>query len=61
MNAMAAELDDAAGAHEPRPLPEGWAWARLGELGKWTGGGTPSKAVEKYWQQGTVPWVSPKT
>src|SRR5262249_44735069 len=45
---------------EPRPLPEGWAWARLGEIGTWTGGGTPSKSIERYWQNGTIPWVSPK-
>ncbi|WP_073845074.1 restriction endonuclease subunit S [Amycolatopsis sp. CB00013] len=32
----------------------------LGELGTWYGGGTPSKAVPEYWQNGTVPWLSPK-
>ncbi|MBI1179198.1 MAG: hypothetical protein GC201_01485 [Alphaproteobacteria bacterium] len=32
----------------------------LGELGTWSGGGTPSKANKTYWQNGTVPWVSPK-
>jgi type I restriction enzyme S subunit len=41
-------------------LPDGWAWAKLSELGSWVGGGTPSKAVPEYWDGGTVPWVSPK-
>lgn len=35
-------------------------WARLGALGRWTGGGTPSKSNAAYWTNGTIPWVSPK-
>ena len=41
-------------------LPAGWAWARLGDLGAWTGGGTPSKANAAFWTEGEIPWVSPK-
>lgn len=41
-------------------LPPGWAKAPLGTLGNWFGGGTPSKAVKEYWENGTVHWVSPK-
>ena len=41
-------------------LPEGWATARLGELGHWYGGGTPSKRKPSYWTNGDIPWVSPK-
>ena len=41
-------------------MPEGWVWARLGQLGRWTGGGTPSKANAAFWTNGTIPWVSPK-
>lgn len=44
----------------PWDLPEGWVWARLGQLGRWTGGGTPSKANAAFWANGTIPWVSPK-
>ena len=33
---------------------------KLSELGKWLGGGTPSKAKKEYWLDGTIPWVSPK-
>lgn len=45
---------------EDDQLPRGWAWARLGELGIWTGGGTPAKANPAFWTNGTVPWVSAK-
>ncbi|MEU3325714.1 restriction endonuclease subunit S [Streptomyces albus] len=41
-------------------LPEGWVWARLGELGEWYGGGTPSKSRPELWEGGTIPWLSPK-
>lgn len=41
-------------------LPEGWASVPLAKLGRWAGGGTPSKAVHEYWENGTVHWVSPK-
>jgi type I restriction enzyme S subunit len=44
----------------PWELPEGWVWARLGDLGRWTGGGTPSKSNASFWTNGTIPWVSPK-
>ncbi len=41
-------------------LPDGWAWAELGELGNWYGGATPSKREPRFWADGTVPWLSPK-
>jgi len=41
-------------------LPKGWATIAIGELGRWFGGGTPSKANEKFWQDGSIPWISPK-
>jgi len=41
-------------------LPDGWTWHPLGDLGTWTGGGTPSKSNARYWSRGSVPWVSPK-
>lgn len=39
--------------------PNSWSWARLAQLGEFTGGGTPSKRHHDYWD-GTIPWVSPK-
>jgi type I restriction enzyme, S subunit len=41
-------------------LPPGWALTTLGSLGRWRGGGTPSKAQASYWRNGVIPWVSPK-
>ncbi|EDY86440.1 restriction modification system DNA specificity domain [gamma proteobacterium HTCC5015] len=40
-------------------IPEGWDVVALGDLGKWKGGGTPSKSNKDYWN-GNIPWVSPK-
>lgn len=33
---------------------------KLGGVGYWTGGGTPSKRNSSYWNDGDVLWVSPK-
>ena len=41
-------------------LPEGWAWTTYNQIGQWFGGGTPSKENSLYWENGTIPWVSPK-
>ena len=35
-------------------------WMTLGEIGTWYGGGTPSKSRNDFWENGTIPWVSPK-
>jgi type I restriction enzyme S subunit len=43
----------------PYELPQGWKWVRLGDLGSFLGGGTPSKEEPSYWN-GNIPWVSPK-
>jgi len=32
----------------------------MGDLGRWIGGGTPSKANPRFWTDGKIPWVSPK-
>ena len=37
-----------------------WRQVTLGDIGKWQGGGTPSKSNESFWADGTIPWVSPK-
>ena len=54
--ATAAEWPDGA---LPYSLPDGWEWIRLGELGGFLGGGTPSKERAEFWD-GKIPWVSPK-
>ena len=37
-----------------------WERLRLKDLGKWYGGGTPSKSNPDFWTDGDVPWLSPK-
>ena len=37
-----------------------WRQVPLSELGGWSGGGTPSKSNPVFWEDGTIPWVSPK-
>lgn len=33
---------------------------QIGNLGKWQGGGTPSKANSSFWSGGTIPWLTAK-
>ena len=40
-------------------MPADWEMVRLGEVGEWYSGGTPSKSRPDYWS-GSLPWVSPK-
>jgi len=35
-----------------------WEVRRLGDLGRWTGGMTPSMANPAFWQDSSVPWIS---
>lgn len=37
-------------------LPEGWVATTLGDLGRWSSGGTPSKRKSEYYG-GNIPWV----
>ena len=43
-----------------RELPKGWKIVKLSDLGTWKGGGTPSKQVSKYWENGSNLWVTSK-
>jgi type I restriction enzyme, S subunit len=40
--------------------PDGVRYEPLADIGRWYGGGTPSKEVPEFWQAGTIPWISPK-
>lgn len=40
-------------------MSNGWEQKTLGEVVHFSGGGTPSKKVDQYWN-GDIPWVSPK-
>ncbi|MGI8857607.1 MAG: restriction endonuclease subunit S [Thermomicrobiales bacterium] len=43
---------------EGEALPEGWAWADLGEIAELVGGGTPSRQVPEYFT-GEIVWLTP--
>ena len=36
------------------------SWIPLREFGVWSGGGTPSKSRADYWDEGNIPWITPK-
>lgn len=41
----------------PFSIPGKWKWIRLGDLGRWKAGGTPSRSNSKYYENGTIPWL----
>ena len=43
----------------PYILPENWCWTRLGKITNIVGGGTPSSSKKEYYDNGTIPWLSP--
>ena len=51
--------------HETTPinqetgLPEWWEKKKIGDICTVSGGGTPSKAISEYWDDGTITWFSP--
>jgi type I restriction enzyme S subunit len=49
--------------HEQTPivdgLPEGWEIIKIEEAFDILGGGTPSTAEKKYWEDGNINWVTP--
>ena len=40
----------------PFEIPESWAWVRLGDVGIWGAGATPSRAHPEFYD-GTIPWL----
>ena len=43
--------------HYPFEIPESWRWCRLGEIGNWAAGTTPSRTNKKYYNNATIPWL----
>lgn len=39
---------------------EGWQWVEIQDLGEIKTGSTPKRSNDEYWEEGTIPWVSPK-
>lgn len=39
---------------------ESWEERKLGKVGSWLGGGTPSTSREEYWENGNILWITSK-
>lgn len=38
-------------------IPDNWEWVRLGDIGSWSAGSTPSRTESKYYTQGNIHWL----
>ena len=45
-------------ADVPFEIPDSWEWVKLGDVGKWQSGTTPSKSDSSYYKDGTIPWLN---
>lgn len=45
---------------DPVTNPMGWDICSLGEIAEFRGGGTPSKSCPEFYEEGSIPWVTPK-
>jgi type I restriction enzyme, S subunit len=39
-------------------LPVGWAWCRIADIGSVETGATPKRGNSKYWENGSIPWIT---
>ena len=44
-------------AEVPFDLPDTWEWCKLGNIGSWGAGATPSRNNKEYYQDGNIPWL----
>lgn len=49
-------LPEIAADEKPFDIPEGWCWARLGNVGSWNAGATPSRTNPQFYD-GNIPWL----
>nr|WP_279593686.1 restriction endonuclease subunit S [Lactobacillus kefiranofaciens] len=43
---------------KPFDIPDSWEWVRLGDVIDFSLGKTPRRGNSKYWEKGSIPWVS---
>ena len=43
----------------PFEIPDSWKWIRLAKIGEIIGGGTPKTTESAYWNNGSIPWITP--
>lgn len=48
-----------ANAKFSKGVPDGWRLVKLADAFDYLGGGTPSKEVSRYWQDGEINWYTP--
>ena len=41
----------------PFEIPDSWEWTKLGNIGEWKAGSTPSKSNMDYYKNGSIPWL----
>lgn len=44
----------------PFEIPESWKWVRMRSLGTFSSGKTPTMGESKYWDNGTISWITSK-
>lgn len=44
----------------PYEIPESWEWVKLGKITDIISGGTPSTEKKEYYENGIIPWITPK-
>ncbi len=49
-------LSEITDDEKPFEIPYSWKWVRLGEIGSWASGATPSRSNPDYYN-GTIPWL----
>lgn len=56
---MTRKLDAANSVLLRTGVPRGWREAKVADLARIVGGGTPDREELAYWRGGTVPWITP--
>ena len=44
-------------SHYPFEIPESWVWCKLGDIGSWSAGTTPSRTNKEYYANASIPWL----